>query len=123
MPASGFGNMAAVALDGARRKAVYFAQLAEQAEQYDEMAKHMKEVRRLSPGGITAEEQRLISVSYSNTVSARKASWRNISDVANQATQCGDEHLASLAFKYRDIVGDELNSICVRTRDDLIIPQ
>jgi len=44
-----------------REKSVYFAKLAEQAERYDEMAEHMKEVGKI-PHELSVEERNLLSV-------------------------------------------------------------
>ena len=56
------------------------AKLAEQAERYDEMAEHMKNVGS-DPAELSVEERNLLSVAYKNTVGSRRAAWRIITSV------------------------------------------
>jgi len=63
-----------------RDKDVYFAKLAEQAERYDEMADHMKNVGA-EGSELSVEERNLLSVAYKNAVGSRRAAWRIITSV------------------------------------------
>ena len=65
-----------------RDKSVYFAKLAEQAERYDEMADHMKNVGQQSDE-LSVEERNLLSVAYKNAVGSRRAAWRIITSIAD----------------------------------------
>jgi len=56
------------------------AKLAEQAERYDEMAEHMKNVGN-ADSELSVEERNLLSVAYKNTVGSRRAAWRIITSV------------------------------------------
>ena len=56
------------------------AKLAEQAERYDEMADHMKNVGN-ADSELSVEERNLLSVAYKNTVGSRRAAWRIITSV------------------------------------------
>ncbi|CAK0886855.1 unnamed protein product [Prorocentrum cordatum] len=53
-----------------RDKEVYFAELAEQAERYDEMANHMEAVGKLG-AGLSDEERNILSVAHKDAVGSR----------------------------------------------------
>ena len=48
-----------------RDSLVYMAKLAEQAERFDEMVEHMKQVAQ-QPQELSVEERNLLSVAYKN---------------------------------------------------------
>mmetsp|Transcript_38690 Transcript_38690/g.79241 ORF Transcript_38690/g.79241 Transcript_38690/m.79241 type:complete len:241 (+) Transcript_38690:107-829(+) len=94
-----------------REKDVYFAKLAEQAERYDEMADHMKNVGN-ADSELSVEERNLLSVAYKNTVGSRRAAWRIITSVMQKETTKGNTENAAYAKEYCKKVEDELQSIC-----------
>ena len=94
-----------------RDKDVYFAKLAEQAERYDEMAEHMKNVGA-EGSELSVEERNLLSVAYKNTVGSRRAAWRIISSVMQKETSKGNADNAAFAKEYCAKVEDELQGIC-----------
>jgi len=94
-----------------RDKDVYFAKLAEQAERYDEMADHMKNVGA-EGSELSVEERNLLSVAYKNTVGSRRAAWRIISSVMNKETSKGNADNAAFAKEYCTKVENELQGIC-----------
>ncbi|CAE7826933.1 artA [Symbiodinium sp. CCMP2592] len=97
-----------------REKDVYFAKLAEQAERYDEMADHMKNVGN-ADSELSVEERNLLSVAYKNTVGSRRAAWRIITSVMQKLgkeTTKGNTENAAYAKEYCKKVEDELQSIC-----------
>ncbi|CAE8601842.1 unnamed protein product [Polarella glacialis] len=94
-----------------RDKDVYFAKLAEQAERYDEMAEHMKNVG--SEGSeLSVEERNLLSVAYKNAVGSRRAAWRIITSISQKETSKGNADNAAYAKEYCGKVESELQSIC-----------
>ncbi|CAE8601841.1 unnamed protein product [Polarella glacialis] len=94
-----------------RDKDVYFAKLAEQAERYDEMAEHMKNVG--SEGSeLSVEERNLLSVAYKNAVGSRRAAWRIITSISQKETSKGNADNAAYAKDYCGKVENELQSIC-----------
>jgi len=95
----------------AREKDVYFAKLAEQAERYDEMAKHMEAVGKLS-AELSVEERNLLSVAYKNAVGSRRAAWRIITSVEQKEKTKGNEAQAAYAKEYCAKVEAELQDIC-----------
>jgi len=94
-----------------RDKDVYFAKLAEQAERYDEMAEHMKNVGA-EGSELSVEERNLLSVAYKNTVGSRRAAWRIISSVMQKETSKGNSDNAGFAKEYCEKVETELQGIC-----------
>jgi len=94
-----------------REKSVYFAKLAEQAERYDEMAEHMKEVGKI-PQELSVEERNLLSVAYKNTVGSRRAAWRIITSIEQKEKSKGNSEQAGFAREYCAKVESELDSIC-----------
>jgi len=94
-----------------RDKDVYFAKLAEQAERYDEMAEHMKNVGA-EGSELSVEERNLLSVAYKNTVGSRRAAWRIISSVMQKETSKGNSDNAAFAKEYCEKVETELQGIC-----------
>jgi len=94
-----------------REKSVYFAKLAEQAERYDEMAEHMKEVGKI-PQELSVEERNLLSVAYKNTVGSRRAAWRIITSIEQKEKSKGNNEQAGFAREYCAKVEAELDSIC-----------
>eukprot|EP00811_Abedinium_folium_P002973 NODE_12736_length_1206_cov_24.348471.p1 GENE.NODE_12736_length_1206_cov_24.348471~~NODE_12736_length_1206_cov_24.348471.p1 ORF type:complete len:242 (+),score=68.61 NODE_12736_length_1206_cov_24.348471:155-880(+) len=94
-----------------RAKSVYFAKLAEQAERYDEMAKHMQAVGK-DAAELSVEERNLLSVAYKNAVGSRRASWRIISSIEQKEKSKGNAEQESYAAEYRKSVEVELQKIC-----------
>jgi 14-3-3 protein epsilon len=94
-----------------RDKDVYFAKLAEQAERYDEMAEHMKNVGA-EGSALSIEERNLLSVAYKNAVGSRRAAWRIITSVQQKETSKGNADQASYAKEYCVKVEGELQTIC-----------
>ena len=90
---------------------VYMAKLAEQAERYDEMVEHMKNVANNAAADLSLEERNLLSVAYKNVVGARRASLRIIGSIEAKEKEKGGDKV-SLITTYKAKVEDELNSIC-----------
>eukprot|EP00933_Yihiella_yeosuensis_P041300 TRINITY_DN356_c0_g1_i5.p2 TRINITY_DN356_c0_g1~~TRINITY_DN356_c0_g1_i5.p2 ORF type:complete len:239 (+),score=74.19 TRINITY_DN356_c0_g1_i5:311-1027(+) len=95
----------------ARDKSVYFAKLAEQAERYDEMADHMKDVGNAGEA-LSVEERNLLSVAYKNAVGSRRAAWRIITSVQQKEESKGNAGNAAFAKEYCTKVENELQTIC-----------
>ncbi|CAE8694367.1 unnamed protein product, partial [Polarella glacialis] len=90
---------------------VYFAKLAEQAERYDEMAEHMKNV--VSEGSeLSVEERNLLSVAYRNAVGSRRAACRILTRVSSKESSKANAEEAEYAQEYCRKVEMELQTIC-----------
>jgi 14-3-3 protein epsilon len=108
-----------------RDKEVYFAKLAEQAERYDEMAKHMETVGK-SSDELSVEERNLLSVAYKNAVGSRRAAWRIITSVEQKEKTKGNDGNAGWAKEFCAKVESELNKICdaiLKLLDSNLIPK
>ena len=101
------------------KQEVYMAKLAEQAERYDEMVEHMKNVAQL-PRELSVEERNLLSVAYKNVIGSRRASWRVVSSIE----QKNEDHI-DLVTSYKSKIEKELTDICaeiLRIIDESLIP-
>lgn len=93
--------------DEARQNTVLMAKLAEQAERYDDMVKHMQKIART--GTLQMDERNLLSVAFKNVVGARRASWR----VLNQAEGLVKDKMESEVLqRYMRKVEKELQDLC-----------
>jgi 14-3-3 protein epsilon len=105
--------------DDQRDTDIYMAKLAEQAERYDEMVEHMKNVAQL-PRELSVEERNLLSVAYKNVIGSRRASWRVVSSIE----QKNEDHI-DLVTSYKSKIEKELTDICaeiLRIIDESLIP-
>ncbi|KAF5093347.1 hypothetical protein D0Z03_002459 [Geotrichum reessii] len=92
-------------------ESVYLAKLAEQAERYEEMVQHMKDVAT-SGEELSVEERNLLSVAYKNVIGARRASWRIVSSIEQKEENKNNESQVALIKKYREKLEKELGDIC-----------
>ncbi|KAH0453121.1 hypothetical protein IEQ34_017445 [Dendrobium chrysotoxum] len=97
-----------------REQYVYLAKLAEQAERYDEMARFMEDMVKLTPafGEFTVEERNLFSVAYKNLVGARRAAWRIVSSIEQKEENRRNDDHAALVKDYRARIENELSGVC-----------
>ncbi|XP_030847765.1 14-3-3 family protein artA isoform X2 [Strongylocentrotus purpuratus] len=99
-----------------RDENVYMAKLAEQAERYDEMVNHMKDVARVNEE-LSVEERNLLSVAYKNVIGARRASWRIVSSIEQKdKTREDDSQKIEQVKGCRVEIEQELTQIC----DDIL---
>jgi len=91
---------------------VYLAKMAEQAERYEEMVEHMKEVVQTKQI-LELEERNLLSVAYKNVVGARRASLRVIGTILSKHEEKGETSRCGVIKAYKGTVEDELDKICV----------
>jgi len=99
----------ALAADLDIKKLVELVRVAETAERYEDMCKFVKklvEMKSEKGEDLDVDERNLLSVAYKNVVGAKRASWRTLSGGFDDA----DEDLLN---KYKAIVEDELEAICM----------
>ncbi|CAL5440090.1 unnamed protein product [Camellia sinensis] len=102
-----------VATEASREKNVYMANLAEQAERYEEMVEFMEKVAKtVDVEELTVEERNLLSVAYKNVIGARRASWRIISSIEQKEESRGNGDHVSIIKEYRGKIEAELSKIC-----------
>jgi 14-3-3 protein epsilon len=86
---------------------VYMAQVAEQAERYEEMVSYMRKAAEM--GDMSVEERNLFSVAYKNVVGSRRASWRVLSSIEANVS---DSSKTEIVKGYKNMIEDELKSTC-----------
>ncbi|EQC29238.1 tyrosine 3-monooxygenase/tryptophan 5-monooxygenase activation protein [Saprolegnia diclina VS20] len=91
-----------------RSSLVFLAQLAEQAERYDEMADYMKTVVTSDPTPLDLEERNLLAVAYKNVIGSRRAAWRVLQAIETHRKSERVEHVQ----KYRLKIEAELQATC-----------
>ena len=79
--------------------------LAEQAERYEQMAKHCKALVQLG-NPLSDEERNLLSVAYKNKAGALRSAWRIISTIETKKVYDGSE-----AKEAREEVEGELREV------------
>jgi len=100
------------------------AKLSEQAERYQDMVDHMKNVAGLSPD-LTIEERNLLSVAYKNVIGIRRASWRIVSSIESKEESKGATDHANKIREYRSKIEEEMTKICqdiLDLLDNVLIP-
>jgi len=99
------------ALSDIRKKNVYFAKLAEQAERYDEMADYMEAVVKVSDD-LSVEERSLLAVACKHAVGSRRAAWRVATSVEEKEKTKGNDNQVGFAREYCGKLEAELQKIC-----------
>mmetsp|Transcript_57259 Transcript_57259/g.121739 ORF Transcript_57259/g.121739 Transcript_57259/m.121739 type:complete len:246 (-) Transcript_57259:112-849(-) len=107
-----------------REKEIYLAQLAEQAERYDEMAEHMHAActygKELDP-----TERNYLAVAYKQAVGQRRSAWRIVSNIEANEQAKGNHMTTASAAGYRRQIESELKTLCqtiLSLLNDLLIP-
>uniref|UniRef100_A0A2K5KRQ1 14-3-3 domain-containing protein n=1 Tax=Cercocebus atys TaxID=9531 RepID=A0A2K5KRQ1_CERAT len=104
------------------------AKLAEQAEQYDDMAACMKSVTE-QRAELSSEERNLLSVACKNVVGTRRSSWMIISNIeqktegAEKKQQMVREYREKIETELRDTIsfGEVLDPQCFTSREQRIV--
>ena len=90
---------------------VFLAKISEQAERYEEMVEHMKNVAR-EDKELSVEERNLLSVAFKNVIGARRASWRIVSSIESKEESKGNAESVKRISAYRGRIEKELREIC-----------
>ncbi|KAK3826926.1 MAG: 14-3-3 domain-containing protein [Linnemannia elongata] len=107
-----------------RETNVYMAKVAEQAERYDEMVSHMKDITKHHVP-LTLEERNLLSVAFKNLIGARRAAWRIVSSIEEKEISNNRENRVENLKVYRAKIEMELHKTCAdifHILDDEVIP-
>lgn len=94
-------------------KIIDIVRVAETAERYEDMCvfvKKMVETKCSNNEDLDVDERNLLSVAYKNVVGQKRASWRTL----NGAFDDVDE---ALLDKYRTVIENELEGICMQVID------
>lgn len=98
---------------------IYMAKLAEQAERYDDMVKHMKDVVGVIHtkivfqlgGDLSNDDRNLLSVAYKNWIGTRRSAWRAVSAIEQKEEAKGSKYLELLRL-YKGKIENEVENIC-----------
>ena len=93
-----------------REDTIYYAKLAEQAERYDDMVKHMKEIAT-SGTELSNEERNLLSVAYKNSVGSKRTAWRAVTAIEQKEEAKGSKFL-EIIRQYKTKVEGEVETVC-----------
>jgi len=94
-------------------KLVELVRVAETAERYEDMCKFVRklvEMKSESGKDLDVDERNLLSVAYKNVVGSKRASWRTLSGGFDDAD-------TDLLNKYKSLVENELEAICMEVLD------
>jgi 14-3-3 protein epsilon len=98
-------------MDQDRRHLLLKAQVAEQAERYDDMLCFMKGVAECSTE-LSLRERTLLSVAYKNVVGGHRASWRVLASKEQSEKARGAAHREKLVRDYKRKVETEIVDAC-----------
>jgi 14-3-3 protein epsilon len=87
------------------------ARLSEQAERYEDMLCHVKQVTQMNVE-LTSEERNLFSIAYKNVSGSLRKAWRTISAIEQKKDNRRSEKQMSQIRQYRSLIEAELTKIC-----------
>jgi len=91
-----------------REESVAMAQLADQAERYEDMVEYMKKVAH-NQQELSVEERNLLSVAYKNVIGSRRSSWRILSSILQKQNETA---YATHAQTLQKKIEEELTTLC-----------
>eukprot|EP00443_Scrippsiella_acuminata_P058829 CAMPEP_0115468796 /NCGR_PEP_ID=MMETSP0271-20121206/51141_1 /TAXON_ID=71861 /ORGANISM="Scrippsiella trochoidea, Strain CCMP3099" /LENGTH=271 /DNA_ID=CAMNT_0002895859 /DNA_START=61 /DNA_END=872 /DNA_ORIENTATION=- len=94
-----------------RERQVYLAQLAEQAERYDEMTEYMKEACMFGQE-LNERERTYLAVAFKQAVGQRRSAWRIVCAVEAAEDAKGNHMTTASAAGYRKQIEKELTKLC-----------
>ena len=94
-----------------REENLYNAQMAEQAQRYQDMATYMKEVA-LCNQEMTIEERNHLSQAYKRLVGSRRNSWRGVYNLERKESAKGATRHLETINGYRHKIENELSQLC-----------
>ena len=103
---------------------IFLARLCEQAERYDDMVAHVKEVAKIG-GELSVHERNLFSLAYKNLIGTRRASWRIISSIEERKEAKGSKKHVATIREYRRNIENAIEKVCqdvLEVLDGILIP-
>lgn len=101
-----------------RERLVSQAQMAEQADRYEDMVDIMKKLVSkcvAAESGLKSDERNLLSVAYKNVVGAKRSAWRVLSNTEQKAED--DTEKRTMAKEYRERISKEVADVCTDLLD------
>ena len=107
--------------DERRVQALTLAKIAEQAERYEDMVAHMREILNMGLSGdmLTQEERNTLSVGYKNIMSVRRHSHRNLMVNMDHMDPISDPERA-LVKSYLDTIAKEVDKVIAMVITDVV---
>lgn len=116
-----------------RDKNLYFAQLAEEAQRFDDAVSNMYAIGVMSSSPsdgqekvqLSVDERNILSASYKKALGERRAAWRTITSIIGKEHARGNSVQMGYAKEYCAKLEAELNATCsgaLRLLDDILIP-
>ncbi|KAK7470686.1 hypothetical protein VKT23_002108 [Stygiomarasmius scandens] len=110
-----------------RAELLFIAELAGEAERYDDVISQIKLIINRFGGRLTGDERNLLSIAYKNSTNTLRASWRIVDTLekmqsARASTMLRQIHLLR---KQRAKIGTELADVCkdiVKLLDSQLLP-
>ena len=90
---------------GDYQESIFLARVAEQADRFDDMYKHLKNAIKMKGEDFNSEERNLFSVGFKNLIGSRRTALRNISAIAQNPKYT---HFSEALDKYRIKIQEEL---------------
>ena len=103
-------------------ESIFLARVAEQADRFEDMFKHLKNAIKNKNEDFSSEERNLLSVGFKNLIASRRTALRNIAAIAQNPKYA---HFAEALERYRTKIQDELYKQCVditSTIEDHVLP-
>ena len=87
------------------QESIFLARVAEQADRFDDMYKHLKKAVCLKKEDLNSEERNLLSVGFKNLIGSRRTALRNISAIAQNPKY---QHFSGALDEYKNRIQNEL---------------
>ncbi|KAF5370082.1 hypothetical protein D9758_001082 [Tetrapyrgos nigripes] len=110
-----------------RAEILFIAELAGEAERYDDVISQIKLICDRFGGRLTGDERNLLSVAYKNSTNNLRASWRIVDTLekVQAARPSSTMKQLHLLRKQRNRIGQELSDVCkdiIHLLDDQLLP-
>ncbi|THV08592.1 14-3-3-like protein [Dendrothele bispora CBS 962.96] len=109
-----------------RAELLFIAELAGEAERYDDVISQIKIIINRFGGRLTGDERNLLSIAYKNTTNTLRASWRIVDTLEKmQSSRTSTMKQLHLLRRQRARIGEELANVCkdiVQLLDGQLLP-
>jgi 14-3-3 protein epsilon len=97
-------------------ESIFLARVAEQADRFEDMYKHLKAAVKLKKEDLNADERNLLSVGFKNLIASRRTALRNIKAIAENPKY---KHFSEALERYRLKIQNELYDQCLSICDTI----
>ncbi|KAF8897503.1 14-3-3 domain-containing protein [Infundibulicybe gibba] len=107
-----FTQMAPMKTKPTRAESFFIADLAGEAERYEDVVTQIKGIIRQFDAHLTVEERNLLSIAYKNITNTLRNSWRIIDNLEKSQTARSSPRHLSLTRQQRNRIESELTNVC-----------